>query len=185
MIHGERCGNELVTKRLSTYSPNLGLDGVKVCNAASRVVCKTCRTVIETVIPNMGELIAAAALARVKVPVRLTNKDVRFLRRALGWQSKTLAKEIGVAPESFSKWESPTNPSPISPAHEKLLRMIVVQNLKDRAPGVFVKEREILSMDIRDHTERIVLRFWRVLLKENREAQPEEVWDLRATGTDG
>lgn len=188
MIHGDTCTGELVSRRVGRYVPNLGIDGVEVCGAVLRVACRKCHKVIETVIPSLGELVAAAALARVQVPIKLDNKEIRFLRRTLGWQSKTLAKQLGVTPERVSRWESADKPEPIAPNNEKLFRLFVAQNLKDKAPGVFIDERQILTMDttgFRKPDEKIKLRFWRVFLKEGREAPPAEVWDIRRTGTDG
>jgi len=184
----ENCGGELYTRTISRYpAKNLGIDGVEVFDAVEEVRCKKCRAVLETTIPNLPELVAAAALTRVKNPIKLSPKEVRFLRKALGWKSVTMARQLNVVPETVSHWESDENPAPMGLTNERFLRMFVVQNLRDVAPGVFVDEREILSMDIssvRKASETVPLQFWRVLLKENRQTPAAEVWDerVRATG---
>lgn len=187
MLHRGKCAGELVRSRVKRYVPNLGIDGVQVCDAVSCVICKKCRQVVETVIPSPVELMAATALARVQVPVKLNNKEIRFLRKALGWQSKTLAKQLGVVPETISRWESADNSAPITPSNEKLLRLFVVKNLKDKAPGVSVDAEEILEMEIpafRKPDESVNLTCWRIFRKKGREDRPVEVWDIRR-GTNG
>jgi DNA-binding transcriptional regulator YiaG len=187
MTH-ENCGGELVTRPVPKYlAKNLGIDGVEVFDAVEEVRCKKCRTLVETTIPNLPELVAAAALVRVQNPIKLNAREIRFLRKALGWKSVTMAKQLSVAAATVSRWESDEDPAPMGPTNEKVLRMVIVQNLKDVAPGVFVDEGEILSMDIpsvRQTTDTVRLQFWRVLLKENRKTRPAEVWDerVRATG---
>lgn len=182
MTH-ENCGGTLTTRTAPRYpAKNLGIDGVEVFDAVEEVRCKKCRAVLETTIPNMPELVAATALARVKNPIKLNAREIRFLRKALGWKSITLAKQLSVKPETVSRWESEEDPAPMGLTNERLLRMFVVQELKNVAPGIFVDEREILSMDIpgaRKSQEAVRLQFYRVLLKENREARPSEVWDER------
>src|SRR5689334_5118779 len=103
MIHGGRCSGKLVTRRLAKYTPDLGLDGLEICDAVSSVTCSECRQVLETAIPNLDELIAAAALERVKIPVKLDAREIRLLRKALDWQSKALAKQLSVDPATVSR----------------------------------------------------------------------------------
>jgi len=182
MTHRHNCGGEFVRSRVKQYIPNLGIDGVQVCDAASLIICKKCREVVETVIPSLGELVVAIALARVQIPVKLNNREIRFLRRALGWRSKTLAKQLGVVPETISRWESADTPTPITPSNEKLLRLFVVKNLKGKAPGVLVDPDEILEMEIpalRKPDESVPLTCWRIFRRKSREHRPVEVWDIR------
>ncbi|HTW88418.1 MAG TPA: helix-turn-helix domain-containing protein, partial [Candidatus Binataceae bacterium] len=118
---------------------------------------------------------AATALARVQIPVKLNNREIRFLRDALGWQSRTLAKKLGVAPETVSRWASADTPAPITPSNEKLLRLFIVKNLKDKAPGVSVDAEEILEMEIppfRKPDESLTLTCWRRSRKKSRKARP-------------
>lgn len=182
VTHRDKCDGALVHSRVKRYVLNVGIDGVLICDAVSRVICKKCCEVVETVIPSLGELVAATALARVQVPMKLNNKDICFLRKALGWQSKTLAKQLGVVPETISRWASADAPVPITPSNEKLLRLFVVKNLKDKAPGVFVDPEEILEMEIpafRKSDDRINLTCWRIFHKKSPEDRPTEVWDIR------
>jgi DNA-binding transcriptional regulator YiaG len=189
VIHGGKCAGELIRSRVKQFVPNLGIDGVEVRDAVSRVTCKKCREVLETIIPSPGELVAATALARVQVPVKLSKKEIRFLRKALGWQSKTLAKQLGVVPETLCRWESPDVPArTIAPSSEKLLRLFVVKNLKDKAPGVAVDEEEILNMEIAGIQKPdgiVTLTCWRVFVEKSPTARPVEAWAVRRTDTSG
>lgn len=183
MIHGGKCAGELVRSRIKHFVPNLGVDGIRVCDAVSRVTCKKCHEVVETIIPSLGELVAATALARVQVPVKLNKKEIRFLRKALGWQSNTLAKQLGVVPETLSRWESPDAPRrAIAPSSDKLLRLFVVKNLKDKAPGVVVDEEKVLNMEIggvRRPGETVTLTCSRVFLEKSPKARPTKAWAVR------
>jgi DNA-binding transcriptional regulator YiaG len=187
MAHSEKCGSRTVARPIQRYSArDIGIDGVVVLDAVKRVICQGCNEVLEIVIPNMGELIAAAALTRASTPVKLNGKEIRFLRRALAWKSVELAKRLGVEPETVSRWES--DRLPMAPNHERLLRLWIIENLAEVAPGVPVSAKEILAMEIpglRRPGDRVTLQFYRVLLKESREAPVTEVWDVKRTGTNG
>jgi DNA-binding transcriptional regulator YiaG len=188
MMH-ENCSGRVYTKTLSRYPvKSLGIDGVELFDAAEQVRCTKCG-VLETTIPSLPELIAAAALARVGNSIKLNARDIRYLRRALGWQSKTLAKQLSVAPATVTHWER--DDEPMNHNNEKLLRLFVIQHLADRAPAIDITEDQVLSMEIsaiRRPNERVHLPFWRLVFKQDRKSKPVKAWDLkeleeRRTGT--
>jgi DNA-binding transcriptional regulator YiaG len=187
MMH-ENCSGRMSTKTLPRYPvKSLGIDGVELFDAVEQVRCTKCG-VLETTYPSLPELTAAAALARVGNPIKLNAKDIRFLRRALGWQSKTLAKQLCVAPATVTHWER--DDEPMNHNNEKLLRLFVVQHLADMAPAINVTEDQVLSMEIsavRQPGERVYLPFWRLVFKQDRKSKTTKAWDLkeeeRKTGT--
>jgi transcriptional regulator with XRE-family HTH domain len=54
----------------------------------------------------MKGLVNAAALVRVLNPVRLSGKEIKFIRRALGLTQKVFAARMDVAVETISRWEN-------------------------------------------------------------------------------
>ncbi len=184
MMHeGCSVGGELITRTIPRYRvKTLGIEGVELFDAVEQTRCTKCRAVIETTIPSMPELIAAAAVARAGDPTKLDSEEIRFLRRALGWQSKTMAKQIGVAAETVSRWEREENPEPINLNNEKLLRLFVVQHLGPVAPAIDVTEDQVLSMNIssvRRPTDKVRLAFWRLVFKQERKGKAVKAWDIK------
>jgi len=94
--------------------PNVTLVGIEVSR------CPHCGE-HEAVIPKIEQLhqVIAAAIAR-KVP-RLTPKEIRFLRKYLGWSGGDFAEHMGVTPETVSRWENGS--AIMSASAERLLRL--------------------------------------------------------------
>lgn len=59
---------------------------------------------------------------------RLAAAEIRFLRKYLGYSGKDFAGFLDVAPETVSRWESKTSPTPMPLATEKLLRLMVLND---------------------------------------------------------
>src|SRR3712207_2946722 len=57
-------------------------------------------------IPDLDGLLAAVAVIRILHPVRLSGREVRFLKRLLGKPGAALAGELGVEPAVVSRWEA-------------------------------------------------------------------------------
>ena len=87
--------------------------------------CPVCGD-IEYVIPQIEALDLAIAAALVAKPERLTGGEIRFLRDMLGWSGKAMARRIGVAPETVSRWEN--GALTIGETPDKLLRMFVIHD---------------------------------------------------------
>jgi len=145
----EKCGGALVTRTLPEYRNDvlMGLPGVVILNAVEEVRCQKCGHVAATGFSNLEGLLAAVAVARVTAPQKLSGRDVRFLRKALGWLSRELASKLEVRDETVSRWEN--GKEPVGPTSEKLLRLIVAQFLGEKAPAMEIDEKHIVSMRIR------------------------------------
>lgn len=145
----EKCAGALVTRTVPEYRNDalMGIPGVAILNAVEEVRCKRCGFVAATGFFNLEGLIAAVAVARVMAPQKLSGRDVRFLRKALGWSSKELAAKLEVRGETVSRWEN--QKEPIGPTSEKLLRLMVAEFLAEKAPALEVDEKRIASMRIR------------------------------------
>jgi putative zinc finger/helix-turn-helix YgiT family protein len=77
-------------------------------------------------IPKMPELHRLIALTLVRKPSGLTGKEVRFLRKHLGYSGVDLAQRLDVTPEHLSRWEN--DAAPMSGMAERLIRLMVVHN---------------------------------------------------------
>ncbi|MHB8384144.1 MAG: helix-turn-helix domain-containing protein [Candidatus Binataceae bacterium] len=145
----ERCGGKLATRIVPKYRNDLlmGIEGIVILNAVEEIRCTKCGHVAAAGFSNLEGLIAAVAVARVVAPQKLRGRDVRFLRKALGWSSKELAAMLEVRDETVSRWEN--EKEPLGPTSEKLLRLMVAQYLAGKAPALEIDEKQIATMRIR------------------------------------
>jgi putative zinc finger/helix-turn-helix YgiT family protein len=86
-------------------------------------VCRTCGE-REVVVPNIEGLHRLLANMLVRKPRGLAGREIRFLRKYLGWSGMDFAAQMGVTPETASRWE--TRAQPISATADRLLRLQVV-----------------------------------------------------------
>ena len=113
------CGGEaiLIKKRSVRY------DGINVENVYFRNVeveyCRSCG-IESPVVRNIKGVHAKIALALALQPGRMKGAEVRFLRKAMRLNSEAMAERVGMAAETYSRWENGRSPSV---AIEKLLRM--------------------------------------------------------------
>jgi DNA-binding XRE family transcriptional regulator len=176
MNHCEKCHGELAVRKVPLYEDKLlGIQGVAVVDAVEESVCVKCGQVALTTIPDLSELIAAAAVWRVMIPIKLHGQEIKFLRQALNWQSKKFAEKLGVRPETVSRWEN--GEDIMSPTNERLLRLMVGTLLREEAPAIEFEEEAIISMTIqgpRSAGATIPMTFCRVLVTPAREG-----WNAR------
>lgn len=144
MTRCPECGKK-IEKRTIRDDVILGLSGVVLAGSVVRYRCAACRFAA-TSIPRQGELGTAMAVAPVKHPQKLAGRDVHFLRREMGLTAKALAVKIGVHVETVSRWEN--DREPIGPSSEKLLRLMVLIELGDKAFSVDYDERAIAAMHV-------------------------------------
>jgi DNA-binding transcriptional regulator YiaG len=134
---------------------------------------------VAPIVPDIQGLEAAIAVARVTVPDKLSNKEIRFLRKALGLRATALASFLDVTPETFSRWEN--GKDVISTNAERILRLRVLHGLRARAPGVKAEASDILDLKIspfRTSTAPTTLEFARVGAL-SQEGGFEQVWIFR------
>lgn len=77
---------------------------------------------------RVEDLSRAVAHHIARRPSRLTAPEARFLRKYLGYSGKDFAAFLGVAPETVSRWESPSSPKTMSLSTEKLLRYMALND---------------------------------------------------------
>lgn len=123
------------------------------------------------VIPDLEGLIAAAAIARIKCPFKLSGREIKFLRKALGISGKELAKKLNVAKETVSRWENAKEP--VGPMAERLLRIYVGLKLQTDAPAVQFDPEDVMMMEVqsvRRADATLVMHFSRVNVDQWEEA---------------
>lgn len=159
------CGGAVRRRLVHEYEDELlGLPGVVLVDSVEVGTCAKCGEEF-TSIPNLAGLIATAALARVKVPVKLNPAEVRFIRKALAvsrsepgpdrdarasrgsMKAAELADLLEVRPETISRWEN--GKEPIGPTSEKLLRLTAWIKLRHEAPLITFDDREIADMKLK------------------------------------
>lgn len=166
LIQGILEGVKNDVQKLTTYETDKL--GIKLILNNS-VIEETCKDTGEKLItiPNYKGLLAAAALTRIKIALRLDGSEIKFIRKAMNKRAKQLAIMMEVKVETVSRWEN--DKQLIGPSNEKLLRLLAYYDLVDIAPAIDVNSDEIINMRIRSvraTEERVVLRFELVLLKK-------------------
>ena len=119
-------------------------------------------------LPKMDELLASAPVARCMSPVKLRGHEIKVMRRIIKLTLAELAKKLDerTAAETVSRWESEAQP--MGSYAEKLLRLIVCEELTQNAPGIQYNAASITRLSISDP--------WRA--DTNYEVPPIELWFL-------
>jgi transcriptional regulator with XRE-family HTH domain len=148
----EHCGGRVRHRVIREFRDDalLGLPGVVLVNAVTETVCTRCRRVEGITIPNPAGAIAAAGIARVMHPVKLTGAELRAVRRAAGRTAKDLANVLDVRAETVSRWE--TGAEPIGSANEKLARLALgaALDIGQGAPSLVAFDPDaIVAMQLR------------------------------------
>jgi len=179
MKHCESCGGgPLALNVIPVYRDRkIGIEGVVLKDAVWAETCPKCgHQDDEVIIPNLPGLVAAVAIARVKLPVKLKGRDIRFLRWAMELTGRNLAKKLEVAAETISRWEN--DHDPINPASEKLLRLLVGVHLAERAPMVpfIAKDIDTMRITFRPTTETLEMWFVAVPAEQTATEPQGRVW---------
>lgn len=160
---------ETVIERYDVATELMGIAGVSLHNAVVEARCAHCGQLQSILIPNLQGLIAAVAVARALMPLKIRGQEIRFLREALDVTAVDLATTVEVLPTQISRWENEAEP--ISPRSEKLLRLYVVDKLA-KYTAIKVNRNAIWLMKIRAwHSiqEPLEMNFW---LSNKRAAAP-------------
>ncbi len=145
MMTCSECGGRMQQEVIETYrDAHIGIP-VVLKNAAIRRFCTDCDNDMIAV-PNMDELVAAAAIARCLMPVTLCSHEFRFLRKALGMTGREFAELTDNRPETVSRWENDAQGT--GGVTEKLVRQTVCERLKTLAPAIDYEHGVIVNMKL-------------------------------------
>lgn len=119
-----------------------------VCHAAIERVDEEGEETIE--LPKPRQLRASAAMSRCLMPIRLRGNELKAIRKIMGLTLADLAKKLDerTAPETVSRWESEAQP--MGGYAEKILRLLVCEELKSEAPGVEYNGSMIANLNVKD-----------------------------------
>jgi DNA-binding transcriptional regulator YiaG len=135
--------------RLEIYdaTAHVGLRTV-VCGAAIERVDEDGEKTIE--LPKPRELRAAAAVVRCLIPDKLQGWEIKAMRKIMGLTLADLAKQLDerTAPETVSRWEA--DAQPMGGFADKVLRLLICENLSKEAPGVAYNGGLIANLKVRD-----------------------------------
>ena len=95
-------------------------------------------------VSDIDGLEVAIAVARATVPHKLTGKEIRFLRKALGMKATDLAHFLDVTPETVSRWEN--DRERITTNAERVFRIKIITDLREKAMGVEAKLNTVVDM---------------------------------------
>ena len=103
-----------------------------------------------TEILDLSQLIAAAAMARCLMPIRLRGSELKAIRKAMGLTMAEFAKRLDekTAPETISRWESEAQP--MGGYVEKLVRLVACEALTGAAPGISYNAGMIAHLMVQD-----------------------------------
>jgi DNA-binding transcriptional regulator YiaG len=101
-------------------------------------------------LPKLPQLLASAALVRCLTPPRLRGAEIRAIRKILKLTLADLAKKLDskAAPETISRWENEAQP--MGAYVEKVMRLVVCEQLKEDAPGVTYSASALATLEITD-----------------------------------
>jgi DNA-binding transcriptional regulator YiaG len=131
--HAEDCEEKAMNRVLEEYDATqlVGLRTI-VCGAAILHDEEDCAVEV----PRLRNLLAAAAVARCLMPIRLRGHEVKAIRKIMRCTLTELAKKMDerAAPETVSRWES--DAQLMGGYAEKILRLVACEALTAEAPGV-------------------------------------------------
>ncbi len=120
------CGSRMKTARENFRYGSSGLPVTLVGVDVSR--CAACGE-FEVAIPRIEELHRAIAMEVIRKRARLTAKEVRYLRKYLGWLSTEFARHMGVSVGAVSRWENGRDK--MGAVADRLLRLMVAHGPPD------------------------------------------------------
>jgi len=130
------CGEIAVAARRKEHPYiECGLQTVLVKGMEIRA-CSACKA-RQIVVQRVLELHQTIAMALARKPSRLAGDEIRFMRKHIDWSGKDLARHMGVAHETVSRWEHQREF--MSAMADRLFKLIVVLKCgqtADVAPAV-------------------------------------------------
>ncbi|CAA9289971.1 MAG: hypothetical protein AVDCRST_MAG93-3817, partial [uncultured Chloroflexia bacterium] len=100
-------------------------------HAVKAQVCTGCGETLNTFVPDMRGLFHAVVFARALEPRKMSGAELRFMRKAMGWKAKAIAKHLGLSAEYLSRCEAGCKV--MSEGTEKLFRLYSLLKTPDKS----------------------------------------------------
>ncbi|RYZ79133.1 MAG: helix-turn-helix domain-containing protein [Proteobacteria bacterium] len=134
------------TVTLPEYEPNIGAPfKVKLLDSVVQKVSPS-GEILETYIPNLDGLLKEIAFSRALDSRKMSPEELKFVRKAVGLKAIDLAEMLGISPEHVSRCEK--GDRTLSPAAEKLLRVIILRKRHDPLKMAHLFESIISNDDL-------------------------------------
>ena len=130
-------------------------------------------------IRNLPGLLAAAGLARLLEPVRLSGQELKFVRKTLDLKAKELAEAVNITPETLSKMEN--DHDGIGEYSERMIRLYACDVLAKRAPAIDYNAGMITGMKVQKHWpggEVPTFAFCTLKMKDSVTRKLSKEWDI-------
>lgn len=170
------CGAEMERFIKPEHIEDLGGVVVRIHNAVLVERCLKCGEE-ESTIPDMKGLVCAAALLRALNPVRLSGKEIKFVRRALGMTQRAFAAKVDVKVETVSRWENEVQGC--GAFTEKTLRHNVCALLHAHAPAISYDPLSIVNMTFEASRRLDPIELERATVKMIPSERGSKAWDLQ------
>jgi putative zinc finger/helix-turn-helix YgiT family protein len=115
------CAGETVSCRENHQYRECGLDYVTLVNVEV-IACQACGA-RGAVIPGLESLHRVIARTVAQLPWCLDGREIRFLRKYLGFSAADFANALATRPETISRWEN--DKANMSESMERFLRLMV------------------------------------------------------------
>jgi transcriptional regulator with XRE-family HTH domain len=100
-------------------------------NAVKVEVCEKCDARLGTYVPDMEGLFHAVVFARALEPRKLNGAELKFMRQAMNWKAKEVARHLGISAEHLSRCES--GDKVMALGTEKMFRVYCLLRTPDRS----------------------------------------------------
>lgn len=117
------CGGPMKTRSENYLYAECGLPYITLSGIPVHR-CSRCGN-YEISILRIEELHRLIARTLIEKLTRFTGAEIRFLRKSLGLSSGVFARQMGVTPETVSRWEQ--DAVPVGPQADRLVRLLVAQ----------------------------------------------------------
>lgn len=129
------CGSEMTIATEDHAYVEAGLSAVTLLGVEVRL-CPQCGET-ELVLPALESIHRQIMSALVSKEGRLAPEEMRFLRRYAGYSGADMARRVGVAPETLSRWEHGARD--VGVGSDRFLRVIVMATVGETLhPAAFL-----------------------------------------------
>jgi|1186.fasta_scaffold1111337_1 hypothetical protein len=149
MTKCRECGySDWTEKVLEEFQTDVFGIPANICHTVVEKTCSHCG-IKKYTLPRDGKVEAALAMARVLIPIKLSGREIRFLRNTVGMSGKTFATQIaGNDPATLSRWEN--DGQGVGGYADMVIRQKIAALLHDRAPAIPYDPKVFVGMEIID-----------------------------------